>query len=208
MWTDATFLDVVTLGIVAERVVLQVRKDLPPIPVKRADNLFSSLVNLLLARDTIQRAEATVDGLARPSDTGGAIGPAAGAHYAYVSTLRNSSYSLDAALSEIEAGHRDQVVAPDVVGRGRHGYLWPLMMVSPRGEAPAFPGRYPRTGDGQTSVGTKAMGERILAAYEAQCVAGVDISAPLAAEVNATFAAKRAELLAIAQQWYPERAYT
>jgi len=201
-WTDASFIDVVTVGVQAQRVILQRRDPLPPIPAIVDDYLFRSLATLLMARDVVQRAEATVDGLARPEDTDGRFG-AGEAHESYWVTRLNASYSIDAALTAIEAGQRDAVLAPSNGGSSGYGYLFLGMVHQPNAAAAAFGGRHPASGSPETSAATKALAARIVAALAAQHAANAAIDAGLADDVDTAFTAKRAELLAIAEQWFP-----
>lgn len=201
-WTDASFISIVTVGAAAQCVVLLKRKDLPPIPAIASDGLFQGLANLLLARDTVQRAEATVDGLCRPEDTDGRYG-GGWAHSSYALVRTNASYNIDAALSVIEAGKRNTITPPSDSGGTGSGYLFPGMERQPLCGAGSFPGRHPPSGSAETSASTKALASRIYAALVAQGPANAAIDAGLAADVTVAFAARRAELLAIAEQWFP-----
>jgi hypothetical protein len=198
-WVDASFLDVVTVGFAAQRVILQRRDPLPPAPTIVRDSVFRGLATLLLARDTIQRAEATIDGLCRPEDVDGRIG-CGWSHESYGLVRQFASYDIAAAVTLVEAGKRESV---SIVDASSACYLFPGMDVAPRGDSGSFPGRHPVSGSAETTAATKALAARIVAALAAQHTANAAIDAGLANDVDTAFADERAQMLAGAERWYP-----
>lgn len=207
-WVEPSLHDVMALEGAAQRVVLR-KIDGVLTPVIARDWLLRALARLLLARDIVGKLEATSEYDHRPEAHDGRIGFGWG-HEAYGVTQPCASYRIEDALSELEAGlllgtterlaARAGMVAPSMSGWISR---WMCLARAPRGEAAGLGHRQRARVSYTTPAATKAMASRVGDFFLEQNAADATINAGLAADVAASYTAKRAELLAEAERWYP-----
>jgi hypothetical protein len=219
MWTDATFLDTVTTGAVAQQVVMRKLDESakfdpignPLVPKIDFDQVLRSFGGLIMHRDVVARLRAfsrwDFSGKWAASDRS----PERWKHESHEVIARNATFNLDVQLAALIAG--GDFSQPDAPPGG--DFLWSGMAREPRGISavidPAGPDPAEMRNESPipySPAAAQASAALLNSARAVRQAASVALDAGLAATIAATWTATRAELLARAQNAYPDRGYT